>query len=143
MTATPTALVRIGDRASLTDFNLGGGELSLFTPRELFVARLNAERFTADFLAYLPDNLHVYRAFEREALRVVARGLAHYSARTIIEVLRHHSALTEAAGAWKLNDWRTPYLARLFALLNPAHAGLFEFREARAARRDWGTAAQA
>lgn len=110
---------------------------TLFASRTMVVAQLNAERFTADFMAYLPDNLHVYEAFEREALRVAERGFKHYSARTIIEVLRHNSALAEATGAWKLNDWRTPYLARLFALLQPQHAGLFEFRQTKAARRDW------
>lgn len=108
----------------------------LFTPRALFMAQMNAEQFTPEFLAMLPKNLHVYTAFEREALRVVARGREHYSARTIIEVLRHNSALEEVGGAWKLNDHATPYWARLFALMNPDHAGLFEFREAKAARRD-------
>ncbi|CAN7472529.1 hypothetical protein LJR130_003818 [Variovorax sp. LjRoot130] len=103
--------------------------------RPLAIARENADRFTPEFLAYLPENLHVYEAFEREAFRVVAKGFQHYSARTIIEVLRHHAALAEVGGPWKLNDWHTPYLARLFALANPAHRDLFEFREAKAVRR--------
>lgn len=115
----------------------------LLTPRPLFMARLHHDKFTADFLLYLPDNLHVYEAFEREALAVARKGFKHYSARTIIEVLRHNSALAEADGPWKLNDWRTPYLARLFALLNPQHKDLFEFREAKAAKRDWGQEAAA
>lgn len=105
-------------------------------PRPLFVAHMHADTFTREFLADLPDNLHVYAAFEREALRVVARGRPHYSARTIVEVLRHNSALQESGGPWKLNDWHTPYLARLFALLNPGHASLFEFREAKAVNRE-------
>lgn len=105
-------------------------------PRPLFTAHMHADSFTREFLAYLTDNLHIYAAFEREALRVVARGRQHYSARTIIEVLRHESLLAEAGGAWKLNDWHTPYLARLFALLNPSHSNLFEFREAKAAKRE-------
>ena len=33
-------------------------------------------------------------------------------------------------------DTHTPYLARLFALLNPQHGCLFEFREAKAAKRE-------
>lgn len=107
------------------------------TPRPVFMAQLHADLFTRDFLAYLPENLHVFEAFEREALKVAARGFKHYSARTIVEVLRHHSALAETGdGPWKLNDWRTPYLARLFALMQPGHADLFEFRQAKAARRD-------
>ena len=112
-------------------------QLDLLEPRPGWYARMHAERFTAEFLAYLPDNVHVYEAFEREACRVAARGFKHYSARTIIHVLRHHSALAEKGSEWKLNDHVSPYLARLFALMHPQHAGLFEFREAKAAKRDW------
>ena len=107
----------------------------------LLAAQQHADQFTPAFLAYLPENLHVYDAFEREAMRVAHRGFEHYSARTIIEVLRHNSALAERSGPWKLNDWHTPYLARLFALLNPAFAGLFEFRITKAVGRGRAAAA--
>jgi len=112
-----------------------------FTHSPLQVAQQHADQFTPRFLAYLPENLHVYEAFEREAMRIVRRGFQHYSARTIIEVLRHNSALAEHGGPWKLNDWHTPYLARLFALLNPAFAGLFEFRITKAVGRGRAAAA--
>lgn len=105
-------------------------------PRAMFLAHMNRDKFTAEFMAYLPDNLHVYNAFEREAMRIVRKGFKHYSARTLIEYLRHHSALEETSGPWKLNDWHTPYLARLFALMNPHHKDLFEFRVAKAAKRE-------
>lgn len=98
------------------------------------VAKEHSEQFTPEFLAFLPDNTHVYSAFEREAKRVVARGYTHYSSKTIVEVLRHHSALEQVGGAWKLNNNITPYLARLFTLVNPANAGLFEFRVAKGGR---------
>ena len=111
------------------------------TKRSLLVALQHAAQFTPAFLAYLPENLHVYEAFERETMRVVRRGYDHYSARTIIEVLRHNSALAERAGPWKLNDWHTPYLARLFALLNPAFSGLFDFRITKAVGRGRAAAA--
>ena len=107
----------------------------LFTSSALAIANANPDSFTPEFLAYLPENLHVYERFEREALKVAAKGFKHYSARTIIEVLRHWSALEEKGGAWKLNNDQTPYHARLFALCNPLYATLFEFREAKAAKR--------
>lgn len=107
----------------------------LLMARPVFVMHMHAELFTDDFKAYLPDNLHVFEAFAREAIRVHKRGFKHYSARTIIESLRHHSALEEAGGPWKLNDHNTPYLARLFDLLYPEHAGLWEFRETKAVKR--------
>ncbi len=102
------------------------------TPVE--VAQAHHNLFTPEFLEYLPDNTHVYTAFEREAKRVVARGFAHYSARTIVEVLRHHTAVSESSGPYKLSDWHTPYLARLFAVLHPASKNLFEFRKTKSKR---------
>jgi hypothetical protein len=108
----------------------------LFMPRPVFMAQMHAEQFPAEFLASLPENLHVFSAFEREALRVVKRGMTHYSARTIVEVLRHHSALNDTDSAFKLNDHATPSWARLFALMHPEASGLFEFRETKAARRE-------
>lgn len=100
------------------------------TPIE--VAQAHQDLFTPEFLAFLPDNTHVYTAFEREAKRIVDRGYTHYSSKTIVEVLRHHSALEQVGGAWKLNNNITPYLSRLFSLMNPANADLFEFRVAKA-----------
>lgn len=109
------------------------------TALALFTARRHAECFTAEFLACLPANLHVYAAFEREALRVLRKGFKHYSARTIIEVLRHNSALADGDAAFKINDHATPGYARLFALLHPEQDRLFDFRDSPAARRDWGS----
>ena len=96
-------------------------------PAPVWYARMHAEQFTEEFMAYIEPNLHVYTAFEREAL-AIARRRPHYSARTIVEVLRHNSALQEVGGQFKLSDWHTPYLARLFVLIHPQHVDLFEFR---------------
>ncbi len=105
-------------------------------PRQdpVVLADRHADQFTPEFLAYLPANRHVYEAFEREAFKVIAKGFKHYSARTIIHVLRHHSALAEVGSEWKINDHTSPYLARLFDLAHPEHAGLFEFRVTKARR---------
>jgi hypothetical protein len=62
-------------------------------------------------------------------MKIINKGFKHYSARTIIHVLRHHSAITEANGEWKINNNYSPYLARLFALEYPQHATLFEYRK--------------
>lgn len=105
-------------------------------PRPLFMAHMHADSFTPEFIAALPDNLHVYAAFEREALQVVRMGWKHYSARTIVEVLRHRSALADTDSQFKLNDHATPGWARLFALMNPEHAGLFEFRRVNTKREE-------
>ena len=112
-------------------------QTDLFTmPRPVFLMHSHADDFTDEFRAFLPANLHVWEAFEREALKVISRGFKHYSARTIIHVLRHHSALQEHGGQWKINNDHSPYLARLFDLMHPEHVGLWEFRETKAVKRE-------
>lgn len=103
---------------------------------ELSVAAEHEELFTPKFLAWLPANFHVYDAFCEETLKVIGLGFSHYSARTILHYLRHHTALAECnSEGWKLNNDFSPYLARLFDLMNPHLAGLFEYRHTPAVSR--------
>jgi len=88
----------------------------------------NKEKFSDEFIKWLPDNQHIWNAFVNEAIKIHQKGFKHYSARTIIEVLRHHSALKEIGSAWKINDHHAPYLARLFDIVYEDKAGLFEYR---------------
>jgi hypothetical protein len=87
----------------------------------------NPEQFRPDFYNWLVDNTHIYEEFEKRSLRV-AQYRKHYSARTILEVMRHDSAIRELKGDWKINGNYTPCLARLFSLKNTEHKDLFEFR---------------
>lgn len=99
------------------------------TTRDLTLLLVQAsDRFREDFHQWLTANYHVWLRFRQEADRVRAAGWAHYSARTIIEVLRHESNLREASGRWKLNDWYTPDLSRLYMALDRGAAGFFETR---------------
>lgn len=98
--------------------------------------REHADQFSQDFRDWLPENLHVYYAFEKETLAIKARGFKHYSSYTIVEFLRHHSAVREAGGGWKINNNHRPYLPRLFDLVNPAQAGIFEYRETKVVERE-------
>lgn len=52
----------------------------------------------------------------------------HYSARTIVEYLRHHSAANDDSSDFKINDHHAPVLARLWTFLYPERAGFFELR---------------
>lgn len=101
-------------------------------PTILDVIRCKRDLFRADFPQWLADNFHIWKAFEREADRVWARGRAHYSARTIGEFIRHETALREDGGEFKVNDHAWPDCARLYTLLNPDRK-LFEFRGERKA----------
>lgn len=87
------------------------------------------EYFRPDFLVWLADNWTLYVAFERQALRVHKLGRDHYGANTIIEYMRHSTLLKDKDTEFKLNDKWTSSIARLFAMLNPRCAELFEFRE--------------
>lgn len=87
------------------------------------------DQFSNEFVEWLPKNHHVWEAFEREAFKIIGAGFKHYSARTIIHVIRHHSAITQNDGApWKISNNSSPYLARLFALVHPEFARLFTYK---------------
>lgn len=93
--------------------------------------------YRRDFPSYLADNFHVFNAFERAADKIWNRGRRHYSGRTIIEVLRHESALADDDHQFKLNNNWTPDLCRLYMQFHPERVDIFETRtmpsEARAA----------
>lgn len=101
----------------------------------LAIVRQDQENFLPGFAAWLSANLHVWRAFEREADRIWARGRRHYSARTLIEYLRHETALADTDAEWKINNNCAPDLARLYRLRYPARADLFELRRMPGSRR--------
>lgn len=109
-----------------------GETFDLFASDPLSVAIRNGEQFRRDFIPWMRENGYVFSEFERRALQV-ARRRDHYSARTIMEVIRHDTVIGELTGPWKINNVVIPDCARLFALLHPQHAGLFEFREHKAA----------
>jgi len=99
------------------------------------VMKKNEELFCEEFTDWLPNNLHVWDAFVGEAMKVRNKGFRHYSARTIIHVLRHHSVVQEQGSEWKINNNHSPYLARLFDLMFPAFAGMWEYRETKKVNR--------
>jgi hypothetical protein len=76
-------------------------------------------------------------AFASETIKVINRGFTHYSARTILHVIRHHRELTEKSDSgWKVNNNHSPYLGRLFEFVYPQHAGIFNHRATPAVRRE-------
>ena len=95
----------------------------------LNIVRLNPDQFSQEFTDWIVDNLHIWEAFEVEASRIRAKGRSHYSSRTIVEYLRHNTALADTDGTFKINDHCVPYLGRLYVLVNPSAKGFFEFRK--------------
>lgn len=104
--------------------------MTLFDPiaTERALVQAHADQFLEGFEAWLEENRHVWLRFAAEADKIRARGRKKYSARTIIEVLRHESALADTGEPWKLNDHNTPDLSRLYLLTRPGTEGFFEKR---------------
>ena len=109
------------------------GKPNLFEEAErtaaLDVVRLNDAEFMDEFAQWLIDNWQLWKSFEREALRASYRGRGKYSARTIIEWLRHEATMSAPETDFKLNNNVSPSLARLFLFKYPQLAGFFETRE--------------
>jgi hypothetical protein len=100
------------------------------------IIKENRGEFSDEFVAWISENNHIWVAFLSETSKVINKGFKHYSARTIVHVLRHHSAMQENGSIWKINNNISPYLARLFALMYPEHKDLFEYRRAMKAETD-------
>jgi hypothetical protein len=92
-------------------------------------------KYRPDFADWLSANPHIWSAFCAKANEVWARGRRHYSARTIVEVMRHESAIAEASGEWKITNNFIPDMSRLFRDTFPERADLFETRLPHNARR--------
>jgi hypothetical protein len=90
-----------------------------------------AAYFRPEFLDWLGINDPIWQQFERQTLDLIAAGWTHFSARTIVEEIRHYTRLREAgACSFKINDHMAPDLARAFAVRYPQHARLWEYRRA-------------
>lgn len=115
--------------AVLAEIGAGIGRDLETVQRGVELVQANPDAFRPDFLQWLTWNPHIWTAFVAKADEVRARGRKHYSARTIVEVLRHESVLRESPlGQWKINDHAAPNLARLYILFRPEAYGFFELR---------------
>ena len=84
----------------------------------------------AQFIGWHQRNPEVWKAFEAFALKLIARGMKHYGAKAIMEVVRYDQAL-KSSGEFKVNNNYSAYYARIFTLKYPQHKDFFEFREVR------------
>lgn len=96
----------------------------------LGLVRQQPDLFMDSFELYLSEQWAVWKAFEHEAQRIAFRGRKHYSAKTIVEWMRHETVVREAQSEFKVNNNATSSFARLFVLRHPRFKDFFEFREA-------------
>jgi len=95
--------------------------------------------FRPGFLPWLNANWAIYHAFEQQALTLIRKEWKRFSARTIVEELRHYTRHREAGRcSFKINDHHAPDMARVFTILHPQYARFWEYR-----RPDWTAFLQA
>ena len=73
------------------------------------------EDFDVTFKQWLRENWRIYLTFysNAEEMRLRARR-EHYSARTIIELMRWHTDLIERDSTFKINNNAVPDMARMY-----------------------------
>ena len=86
---------------------------------------------TGSFEEFDKLNPQVWRMFARQALQAIKCGFKHYSARTIIEYMRHNTNIETTDPEFKLNNNFVPYYARKFHREYPQYDGFFEIRRRR------------
>jgi hypothetical protein len=81
------------------------------------------------FCEFHTKHPHVWRQFERSALRLIARGHVRYSADGILHVIRFDADVrVERTGSWKIDNRFSAFYSRMFALAHAEHAEFFETR---------------
>ena len=95
----------------------------------LEVVKKNDGMFRKEFYAWLAANWHVWQRFQVEAERVWGRGREHYSARTLIEFIRHETFIRESKTNFKVNNSYVPDIGRLYGLIHTDRRGFFECRD--------------
>jgi len=84
---------------------------------------------TDKFYDWLPDNVHVVRAFYEAAHMLHSTGKReYYSLYCIREKLRWDSMVSEVGTKFKLSNNVTPHLARLVMALDPHLNGMFKLK---------------
>lgn len=100
----------------------------------LDIIDLDAEAFQPAFRPWLIENWPIWERFCQEAEVIWSMGRPHYSARTIIEVMRHETALRQMEGL-KIDNSFVPDCGRLYGRVYATRANFFECRELRSATK--------
>ena len=114
-----------------TNMGMGMIQTNLFDKSrktEAIAIASGGDDYSACFQKWIQDNWPIYLRFERLAFVAVQRKFKHYSSKTIVDHLRWNSDMREQNSEFKINNSRTPDLARLFEAMNPNHVGFFRSR---------------
>ncbi len=98
-------------------------KLALIETRGMFIGLTIVKR------EKIKEALPLFNRFIAEAFRVKGKGRDYYSARTIVEVLRHHSVLEDGDKRFKICNDLTPWMSKLSMELFPDLKGFFKVKE--------------
>ena len=91
---------------------------------------------TLAFLDYHAAHPEVWATFRDIAMRLYRRGIRHYGARCIMEVVRYQTAIRAEGEPFKINNNWTPFYARMLMMQDPIRfKDFFAIRESRQRRR--------
>lgn len=86
------------------------------------------------FDKFIEEHPEAWEQFVKRTNQIIARGITHYSAKAIIEILRFHSLVDgRDKEPWKINNDYTAYFARKWQQEYPEHADFFETRTLKSA----------
>ena len=88
---------------------------------------LGAYDLDSDDIDFARRNVRVFCDFVEEAFKVRSRR-DRYSARTIIELLRHHTIVSDDSDTYKISDHLIPIFSRLSMYIFPELDGFFKLK---------------
>lgn len=77
------------------------------------------------------ENPIVWKEFEKTCFKIISRGLKHYGAKAIFEIIRYHRSIETNDPKFKLNNNYTAYYARKFIKKHQEHENFFEIRKSK------------
>ena len=93
------------------------------------------DKATLAFLDYHHKFPEVFSLFRDICVRLYKRGVRHYGARCVMEVVRYESTIRSEGQPWKINNNFIPFYARLLMMQDQRFAQFFEIRESRQRKR--------
>lgn len=109
--------------------NVSAAVLKRRLKRAMAMHDKHSEVFQKEFRMWLSENYAIYDFFNNVVQDAINLGHTHYAARTVVEIIRHHTPLREASNAeFKINHNMAPDMARLHILQHPHRQGLFQFK---------------
>jgi len=90
------------------------------------------------FWEYHNKNPAVWNLFQEYSFKMMGKGMRHYGARTVCEMIRwHHDINSDRdAAEFKISNNHVPFYARLFMKRHPKHKGFFR-TQIRRHETDW------